>query len=165
MKPNILDLDPAVHPRTCGEQYGYYCNAYSPLGSSPHVRGTAFPPFMSPGVARFIPARAGNRSSHQPGAGTTPVHPRTCGEQTESNRYTPFPFGSSPHVRGTVPCCQCQSVLSRFIPARAGNRPNPSVWSTMAAVHPRTCGEQITSFLTKSSPSGSSPHVRGTGLL
>ncbi len=55
-------------------------------GSSPRVRGTASPDARSDGTGRFIPARAGNSQMRRSYRGSSPVHPRACGEQCRLRR-------------------------------------------------------------------------------
>ena len=92
------------------------------LGSSPLVRGTVVncPDFIA--YWRFIPARAGNRPHGLAVENKQPVHPRSCGEQLVNIYERDCPDGSSPLVRGTVLIFDYVDCLSRFIPARAGNR-------------------------------------------
>ncbi len=52
-----------------------------------------------------------------------------------------------------------------FIPARAGNRPASHIRSATAPVHPRACGEQFGGWGEGADTIGSSPRVRGTGLM
>ena len=70
------------------------------------------------------------------------VHPRACGEQLGSHLAFSRMGGSSPRVRGTGLEIPVRVVAERFIPARAGNRPQMSPDMGMHAVHPRACGEQ-----------------------
>ena len=70
-------------------------------GSSPRVRGTVRPFHTKIRILRFIPACAGNSASPEMIEDTTPVHPRVCGEQSETFTKSASPFGSSPRVRGT----------------------------------------------------------------
>ena len=153
-----------VHPRVCGEQVLRTTVTLPGCGSSPRVRGTAYPGGTSSPYIRFIPACAGNRGVPlRPGQDPT-VHPRVCGEQFVDLPRHNMTRGSSPRVRGTGnrPLCCCR--WRRFIPACAGNRalcrPNPTVRS----VHPRVCGEQFTMNKARMTGNGSSPRVRGTGL-
>ena len=53
----------------------------------------------------------------------------------------------------------------RFIPARAGNSRVAKLICCPIAVHPRACGEQLVKARVESVSCGSSPRVRGTGLL
>ena len=133
---------PTVHPRVCGEQL-FASNKYSSsAGSSPRVRGTGK---QKPGTglhARFIPACAGNRETISSSAFRCP--------------------GSSPRVRGTG-CGQSRDMgWDRFIPACAGNSWPCALPEFVPAVHPRVCGEQMSSQPGIGSAVGSSPRVRGT---
>ena len=128
----------------CGEQHSQSSGALIYNGSSPRVRGTAFPVFRCAHIQRFIPACAGNRSAAISRRDYRAVHPRVCGEQLRE-RAKPGPqIGSSPRVRGTV------------LPRDTRGKISP--------VHPRVCGEQIGSHLHIYSDGGSSPRVRGTGI-
>ena len=128
----------------------------------------------------------GVRGTGYPGSGAlpvAPVHPRGCGEQHSRPSRTCPHFGSSPRVRGTATDTSRPSMVTRFIPAGAGNRTAMDVQTPEASVHPRGCGEQwchhqgdVQAF--GSSPAGagnsghgrwcdiytpgSSPRVRGT---
>ncbi len=55
--------------------------------------------------------------------------------------------------------------LDRFIPAHAGNRSPMPPHRRAAAVHPRACGEQQVAEIIVGVIGGSSPRMRGTGLL
>ena len=90
-----------VHPRTCGEHNDATGANFWATGSSPHVRGTYNLQEHRRFLNRFIPARAGNIGRTRTGTGTSPVHPRTCGEHIDSIGSPRDLLGSSPHVRGT----------------------------------------------------------------
>ena len=70
--------------------------------------------------------------------------------------------GSSPPVRGT--CIEATTVpyYTRFIPARAGNIFYPAGRYYDHTVHPRPCGEHVSTYFTMPAGDGSSPPVRGT---
>ena len=127
-----------VHPRTGGEQFKITLGEASKSGSSPHGRGTAAVLVYPAQSTRFIPARAGNRTSWILSWMSLTVHPRTGGEQRRDSRGTNPGCGSSPHGRGTVDY-------------------------QASAVHPRTGGEQIPVVCSPINSFGSSPHGRGTG--
>ena len=55
--------------------------------------------------------------------------------------------------------CRC---FARFIPAHAGNTPDQAKNQSRRAVHPRACGEHITSSVSARVSDGSSPRMRGT---
>ena len=152
-------------------------------GSSPRVRGTRN---GAPGAyvaSRFIPACAGNSNRPCADPAAKPVHPRVCGELSNGAIPLTYPAGSSPRVRGThdpgvlaeadqrfIPACAGNSdaggvaddVHVRFIPACAGNSARACGASANSAVHPRVCGELVSSYSLRSAFNGSSPRVRGT---
>jgi len=70
--------------------------------------------------------------------------------------------GSSPRVRGTGGHRTVGMARCRFIPARAGNRPDPFTTEIPVPVHPRACGEQDAEKEAVPELDGSSPRVRGT---
>ena len=90
------------------------------------------------------------------------VHPRTGGEHLGKFRERIFPFGSSPHGRGTYGRDQHLGPQRRFIPARAGNISSRRRRRTEASVHPRTGGEHRLVQVYLPRCDGSSPHGRGT---
>ncbi len=161
-QPNRQGSAPPVHPRTRGEQPSTRSAVSSPSGSSPHTRGTALSVAWLPSQRRFIPAHAGNRTGRWREQGISAVHPRTRGEQSVSTTSSDNDTGSSPHTRGTVFERVVISVMTRFIPAHAGNRPAHSMASARWPVHPRTRGEQSRVVGLKLTFTGSSPHTRGT---
>ena len=112
----------SVHPRVCGEQLGRNESGLSSCGSSPRVRGTVRQTKIDALIDRFIPACAGNSVIFGGLTRTSPVHPRVCGEQREPDRLLELTVGSSPRVRGTERLWRIFMILSRFIPACAGNR-------------------------------------------
>ena len=70
--------------------------------------------------------------------------------------------GSSPRLRGTLNTKQDCTILTRIIPALAGNTAHSlglrqDVWD-----HPRACGEHYVPSCMASYRSGSSPRLRGT---
>ena len=68
-------------------------------------------------------------------------------------------------MRGTAPLRGIMAMARRFIPAHAGNRPRPARTPRVIAVHPRACGEQRLVALGRHPHRGSSPRMRGTGLV
>ena len=69
------------------------------------------------------------------------VHPRACGELYQLEGWGYETDGSSPRVRGTHSPQVIFSVISRFIPARAGNSVLSQTDGSLSTVHPRACGE------------------------
>ena len=112
----------AVHPRACGEQNSTVNSGIVSPGSSPRLRGTAFPVSRAEANIRFIPAPAGNRSEMTSVELLGTVHPRACGEQRKPSPCKMKWSGSSPRLRGTGRVRIGNLAFSRFIPAPAGNR-------------------------------------------
>ena len=90
-----------VHPRSRGEHSRQIWAALYPVGSSPLARGTLRPAPACGCPPRFIPARAGNTRSRQPGRRRRPVHPRSRGEHAQQVGTVMGIAGSSPLARGT----------------------------------------------------------------
>ena len=152
----------AVHPRACGEQefVGGSPNHYN--GSSPRLRGTGRVAHRSD---RFIPAPAGNSCSKRGSSSRVTVHPRACGEQISKQNQRALVIGSSPRLRGTGLRFGGRRRYDRFIPAPAGNSSRQPASFTLSTVHPRACGEQFKPVSYAHGNSGSSPRLRGTGLI
>ncbi len=152
----------AVHPRACGEHTPSSNCRWCLLGSSPRMRGTPpiFPPLSR--LTRFIPAHAGNTTRAAVNPKMDSVHPRACGEHRSQGSSILPVHGSSPRMRGTRPVYVGACLLSRFIPAHAGNTGIRACTRLVAPVHPRACGEHKPGPRTRSIWSGSSPRMRGT---
>ena len=116
----------------------------------------------------------------------SPVHPRVCGELSNSAASASASAGSSPRVRGTPPMAAFRPPITRFIPACAGNSKGDGAGASCASVHPRVCGELGFHSVTENPidtvhprvcgelvhvvvglqrVAGSSPRVRGTLVL
>ena len=161
--PVLDSLRSPVHPRACGEQILFWVFGRSWGGSSPRLRGTAFPAAIETARKRFIPAPAGNSRLSSRRCSMRSVHPRACGEQGLVSMSPGSAVGSSPRLRGTAVQVRSQQRGIRFIPAPAGNRsalPPPRV---TRSVHPRACGEQHPRASATAPDAGSSPRLRGTG--
>ena len=88
-----------------------------------------------------------------------------CGEQAVFPRLPRSSPGSSPRVRGTELPDFAEGQPFGIIPACAGNRETLAQKQKGARDHPRVCGEQSISCRYRHSKPGSSPRVRGTGIL
>ena len=139
-----LNVSP-VHPRVCGEHVSLGIDVAATDGSSPRVRGTRHIQRIHKQRLRFIPACAGNTSVYRAAAAATTVHPRVCGEHGIARDSEVAIAGSSPRVRGTPPLYQSRTHAHRFIPACAGNTICRVHYALYVTVHPRVCGEHISS--------------------
>ena len=132
----------AVHPRRRGEHFSRERWVPGAPGSSPQARGTLCRLSAYTSTCRFIPAGAGNTRWPIGSDAYLAVHPRRRGEHSRSPYGCRSCCGSSPQARGTLEADSGEHVVTRFIPAGAGNtayRHWPCAGSV--AVHPRRRGE------------------------
>ena len=132
------------------------------VGSSPLARGTLEHRPHIKAAPGLIPARAGNTSFPNDGAGIPWAHPRSRGEHepclcTQGSRR-----GSSPLARGTRSRPATPTSKSGLIPARAGNTLTPPSCSSPKRAHPRSRGEHDSYGDKVIKGAGSSPLARGT---
>ncbi len=116
---------PSVHPRARGEHDPQRKALMELFGSSPRPRGTPRATLVCKPRIRFIPAPAGNTIGSSPWPVRFPVHPRARGEHCTSAPMAVRACGSSPRPRGTPWQPAEPLVLTRFIPAPAGNTESP----------------------------------------
>ncbi len=109
-----------VHPRACGEHSCGLLLHGPQVGSSPRLRGTLQIFLYQKDQGRFIPAPAGNTRERFALRGQSPVHPRACGEHNGESIWAWFEGGSSPRLRGTQPNVASLPAYLRFIPALRG---------------------------------------------
>ena len=95
------EIDPAVHPRACGEHWMRKTPGAATHGSSPRLRGTLAGNEPDIRAVRFIPAPAGNTACRSSSLVYSSVHPRACGEHLSRSSSVPIHAGSSPRLRGT----------------------------------------------------------------
>ena len=153
---------PRVHPRVCGEAPSE--SSWKPpfCGPSPRVRGSLEQESQVQLAVRSIPACAGKPEADHARGDHLWVHPRVCGEACRGVGDTAEEAGPSPRVRGSLsPPSRINSVIGS-IPACAGKptlraRPPARPW-----VHPRVCGEAVSSAGSGSRGGGPSPRVRGS---
>ncbi|ERC55899.1 hypothetical protein ECOT7509_3019 [Escherichia coli TW07509] len=110
-------------------------------GLSPLARGTPPRTHEQTITDRFIPAGAGNTNSKWMSASYQSVYPRWRGEHLSVAWKFNFIPGLSPLARGTRAALPVARVVTRFIPAGAGNTPNHAAPLVIAAVYPRWRGE------------------------
>ena len=130
------------HPRMRGEHNQAAQMSTDLTGSSPHARGTRYGIHHHIPHLRIIPACAGNTHSAERIARRSRDHPRMRGEHHDTEWFSLWRWGSSPHARGT--------------PDRHANRNQES------ADHPRMRGEHLCPSPVRIFREGSSPHARGT---
>ncbi len=174
----------AVYPRSRGEQDPISCRTRSNSGLSPLARGTDYYQQAKRYPRRFIPARAGNRTSSSFAWSNNSVYPRSRGEQNPLGWASEAETGLSPLARGTGRQQNYWRLLDRFIPARAGTDDKIVVISDTGrfiparagngtgrrsemgarAVYPRSRGERHIAARTLPDLRGLSPLARGTVL-
>ena len=114
---------------------------------------------------RFIPAYAGNATGGRETWSHSTVHPRIRGERPKVNCEAAYAAGSSPHTRGTRKCLVPFRVLTRFIPAYAGNAPRREPRQCPTSVHPRIRGERYHFLIVISSSPRFIPAYAGNASL
>ena len=132
---------PGDHPRSRGEYYPIFSEAYRPRGSSPLSRGIRNRPALGWNPGRIIPALAGNTSAF---TGTSAVggdHPRSRGEYHMVPSRSSTPIGSSPLSRGILARIDVARRDPRIIPALAGNTHSSGPQCCRSWDHPRSRGE------------------------
>ncbi len=135
-----------------------------PVGSSPHARGTHH---RTSGIPLNQTVHPRMRGEHclpcvrSVRCGGSSPHARGHGGPGHENWK---PDGSSPHARGTQRRPRQRVPGPRFIPACAGNTPEPSPRALLSPVHPRMRGEHDGPYIRTEDGRGSSPHARGTHL-
>ncbi|OSK92403.1 hypothetical protein ECXG_00913 [Escherichia coli TA447] len=91
------------------------------VGLSPLARGTPDYLLFQSSHRRFIPAGAGNTIVFAPVSLSRSVYPRWRGEHGNITNKINVNLGLSPLARGTLAEKEGSGVISRFIPAGAGN--------------------------------------------
>ena len=136
-------IDGEDHPRIRGEHAAFKLSLYTPIGSSPHSRGTLFTGVWSGLTGRIIPAFAGNTVVIRILTSPAGDHPRIRGEHPKKVASILSCQGSSPHSRGTPSPRTTISGFSRIIPAFAGNTVGNQAQVLWWWDHPRIRGEHI----------------------
>ena len=144
-RANATSASSAVHPRACGEHSRPTVLRSRYGGSSPRMRGAPLHVHRCARHTRFIPAHAGSTHEYNKRKEGIPVHPRACGEHIMSPESKIGLSGSSPRMRGAHFHASTSRRLTRFIPAHAGSTYTAAFPKPCAPVHPRACGEHLTS--------------------
>ena len=149
------------HPRGCGEHEVIVWSTMYESGSSPRMRGALPVSFSVLFLQRIIPADAGSTSCLKNSIFLSKDHPRGCGEHSVVTTICGHTLGSSPRMRGALPCRKAWRALSGIIPADAGStRHSLHPWWAHAD-HPRGCGEHLVRDYGDPHQKGSSPRMRG----
>ena len=156
-----VSLQPAAHPRVCGENDAGGSSRNSSRGSSPRVRGKLSVARSGCRLRGLIPACAGKTWSILRLLAIGRAHPRVCGENSLAGIALKIVVGSSPRVRGKPVAIAFNPSVCRLIPAFAGKTARNAYRRRMTAAHPRVCGENAMLSRKQYEPLGSSPRVRG----
>ena len=132
------------------------------MGPSPRVRGSRRPGRRGRAPGRSIPACAGKPRPAGRSAPSRRVHPRVCGEAGLRHPADQRPRGPSPRVRGSHRGAAAVGPGTGSIPACAGKPSRFRRRTRERRVHPRVCGEAVTSDMPGHAGPGPSPRVRGS---
>ena len=170
-----------AHPRSRGENapnQGYEAKV---SGSSPLTRGKPAMPASSVTSSGLIPAHAGKTAATVARVVTAWAHPRSRGENRGDAHARAVEAGSSPLTRGKhVSVCERTRVFGLIpahagktiadlgrnarvglIPAHAGKTPSQTRSRRGQRAHPRSRGENLSTYQACVGRAGSSPLTRG----
>ena len=156
---------PGAHPRSRVENRLSVSTMTSGGGSSPLTRGKlGLKPAWEP-IFGLIPAHAGKTESRSSCSVSQQAHPRSRGENGLPGFVDAYDGGSSPLTRGKRQGTRIPHDVHGLIPAHAGKTAPfpPTVWNWTA--HPRSRGENGTTFAVNCAAKGSSPLTRGKRVL
>ncbi len=140
------------------------CRVQLDAGLSPLARGTRIRPMNFHLRLRFIPAGAGNTILSWLNRQAIAVYPRWRGEHMARGPGRGIESGLSPLARGTHTKSLSQLIVSRFIPADAGNTIVTGRPTGFGTVYPRWRGEHESAAPPGVLRFGLSPLARGTRL-
>ncbi|EFF79635.1 hypothetical protein HMPREF0970_01428 [Schaalia odontolytica F0309] len=130
-------------------------------GSSPLTRGKPCELIDARAAVRLIPAHAGKTSTVITLTTWKRAHPRSRGENSESEKSTCPLSGSSPLTRGKRHLRELTVEGFRLIPAHAGKTRCTRRAPIQRGAHPRSRGENPPRRPSPSTVYGSSPLTRG----
>ena len=179
------DCPSSVHPRTRGEHATASYQGELDDGSFPPTWQTPEADALQAGQLRFIPAHVGNVCPASDRPRSSPVHPRTRGEDTRAKTWRSATMvhprtrgehgkpskalcgsdGSSPRTRGTRAPQEPVRAARRFIPAHAENTGSVRATTRPTTVHPRARGEHTEIYSNTGAADGSTPRTQGTLLI
>ena len=134
-------------------------------GSIPACAGE--PPFNRSCIARnqVYPRVCGGTSAPTFPVCSIPVYPRVCGGTAILTLRVKGDEGLSPRVRGNHIGARSEKLLTRSIPACAGEPPQSELFPFLLRVYPRVCGGTRNDTTATNLWSGLSPRVRGNRRL
>ena len=150
-----------AHPRSRGENPGFFRRCASGEGSSPLTRGKLQRPRHQYPGRRLIPAHAGKTQSTSTEAALRGAHPRSRGENEYLKRGSFISPGSSPLTRGKPADKVSGGVGDGLIPAHAGKTSRSVSCGESRPAHPRSRGENCLVTVGVTLGGGSSPLTRG----
>ena len=121
-------------------------------------------PYSHLGIG-IIPAGAGLTLHRDESLYHAKDHPRGCGAHESRLRKRSSRQGSSPRVRGSLPCSVSLPGLPGIIPAGAGLTHGIIKAFVASRDHPRGCGAHPDGSSSSRRAAGSSPRVRGSLIL
>ena len=152
----VEGLSPRVRGTACSVSHSAFA-----IGLSPRVRGNRWVVPPSTQGRGSIPACAGEPPRGLLSVVHGGVYPRVCGGTRRKQKRAARRTGLSPRVRGNQLSDGKRGLLSRSIPACAGE---PAVVYTAnldGQVYPRVCGGTCGRYSARASVTGLSPRVRG----
>ena len=129
-----------VYPRVCGGTIHIARVPAQETGLSPRMRGNRADCRRRIAALRSIPAYAGEPGPSALAGGILGVYPRVCGGTIGPDRAGSWRPGLSPRMRGNLPVSIPAAVVSRSIPAYAGEPPRFRIAGPGFSVYPRVCG-------------------------
>ena len=150
-----------AHPRSRGENPVRSRMLAATSGSSPLTRGKRFRPSACRSFRRLIPAHAGKTWGVGRRLGVGWAHPRSRGENACVVDDCAGLEGSSPLTRGKRIAGRGRVRRLRLIPAHAGKTHGKHAGGRLRTAHPRSRGENLSSYGLAPAPWGSSPLTRG----
>ena len=131
------------------------------MGSSPLTRGKPSPHIPRSLAERLIPAHAGKTRCGISSRAQVRAHPRSRGENFQTQVMPRLQAGSSPLTRGKHWSTIWQGISAGLIPAHAGKTRRATKRAVRSRAHPRSRGENLSHTARMNVETGSSPLTRG----
>ena len=150
-----------VYPRVCGGTDAGVTAGGKDDGLSPRMRGNLSHHAHHPELHGSIPAYAGEPIIVAGRNAADTVYPRVCGGTGRPFDMGISGIGLSPRMRGNLPNRIRRMVISRSIPAYAGEPPPATPPGPARTVYPRVCGGTVAGVGGCCANAGLSPRMRG----